>query len=72
MDSAYSIIPGPQANFPPYVLLAYERVGDYTVTVESAGYEDWERNNIEVGETEFGCHVETEEIETGLDPVLEG
>ena len=33
VDSAHSIIPGPLSSLSPYVLLVYERVGVYTVTV---------------------------------------
>ncbi|MGH7444929.1 MAG: hypothetical protein ACREKM_08640 [Longimicrobiales bacterium] len=48
--------------------LAHERRGAYSVEVEVPGYERWTTDDVHVGQTDDGCHVDTELVTAELQP----
>jgi hypothetical protein len=50
------------------IYLAEERPGTYTLDVRVAAYRRWLMENIRVGRTSNGCHVETRHLQPRLSP----
>jgi hypothetical protein len=49
-----------------YLVAGEERAGQYDITVNKVGYKEWRRTNVSV--LRSGCHVETAELLTLLQP----
>ena len=64
-DSARTRLP-PGDSGSAAARLAFERSGEYDVTVQKDGYEPAVRHDVQVDENE--CHVETVELTVGLAP----
>lgn len=59
------IVPGDRADVP--ILLAFERVGTYSITVTADGYDVWTSEGVRVTR-EDSCHVATTPVEAALSP----
>lgn len=64
-DSARTRLPSAESGSAA-ARLAFERSGEYDVTVQKDGYEPSVRHDVEVDEND--CHVETVELTVGLTP----
>lgn len=71
-DGAYAdSVDVSRSLFEQEVLLgfAHERRGTYAVSVDVAGYEPWTLSDVRVGDTDDGCHVDTELVNAELNRV---